>query len=206
MLPQSIKRQQQTDKSFKETNRRILNSTTFKELFDNLTELKHWNYMTPDILAHIVKDIKIVDIHQKIDKYKEKLSTFKNTTKLRDLVGTRFPVPDYCIELTVEVEGWEDKTIEQAEKTVVNIMRRATYGQSVRLGWKGVITGSLKLTFILLESIKMGGDSIQEAFMKSGVMSIQVDGDVLYRDDHTEKKVRLKFFQNNISFIVRLLF
>ena len=190
MLPQSIKRRQQTDKDFKETNRRILNSTTIKELFDNLTELKHWNYMTPDILTHIVKDIKIDDIHQKIDKYKEKLSTFKNNTKLRDLIGTSFPVPDYCMELTVEVEGWEDKTIEQAEKTVVNIMQRATYGQNVRLGWKGVITGSLKLTFILIESIKIGADSIAEAFKKNGVVSVQVDGEVIYRDEDTELKVR----------------
>ena len=176
MLPQSIKRRQHNDKSFKETNRRILKSTTIKELFDNLTELKHWNYMTPDILAHIVKDIKIDDIHQKVDKYKEKLSTFKNNTKLRDLIGSSFPVPDYCMELTVEVEGWEDKTIEQAEKAVVNIMRRATYGQNVRLGWKGVITGSLKLTFILMESIKIGEETTPEAFKKSGVMSVQFDG------------------------------
>ena len=190
MLPQSIKRRQQTDKNFKETNRRILNSTTIKELFDNLTELKHWNYMTPDILAHIVKDIKIDDIHQKIDKYKEKLSTFKNNTKLRDLIGTSFPVPDYCMELTVEVEGWEDKTIEQAEKTVVNIMRRATYGQIVHLGWKGVVPGSMKLTFILMESVKIGKETTPEDYRKSGVMRVQLDGDVLYRDEDTEVKVR----------------
>ena len=190
MLPQSIKRRQQTDKKYRKTKHRILSSTTIKELFDNLTDLKHWNYMTPDILAHIVKDIKIDDIHQKIDKYKEKLSTFKNNTKLRDLIGTSFPVPDYCMELTVEVEGWEDKTIEQAEKTVVNIMQRATYGQNVRLGWKGVVPGSLKLTFILMESIKISADNIPEAYRKSGVMSVQFDGDVLYRDEDTELKVR----------------
>ena len=191
MLPQSIKRRQQTDENYRETKRRILHSTTIKELFDNLTDLKHWNYMTPDILAHIVKDIKIDDIHQKIDKYKEKLSTFKNNTKLRDLIGTSFPVPDYCTEVTVEVEGWEDKTIEQAEKSVVNIMRRATYGHNVRLGWKGAVPGSMKLTFILMESIKISADNISEDFKKSGVMSVQFDGDVLYRDEDTELKVRL---------------
>ena len=184
MLPQSIRRRQQTDENYGETKRRILHSTTIKELFDNLTELKHWSYMTPDILTHIVQDVKIDDIYQKIDKYKEKLSTFKNNTKLIDLIGTSFPVPDYCMELTVEVEGWEDKTIEQAEKTVVNIMRRATYGQNVRLGWKGVITGSLKITFILVESIKIGEDNMREAFKKGGIMSVQVDGDVLYTENH----------------------
>ncbi len=35
-----------------------------KKLFDNLTELKYWNYMIPDTLAHyIVKDVKIDDVH-----------------------------------------------------------------------------------------------------------------------------------------------
>ena len=195
MLPQSIKKQQQTDEKYRKTKRRIVRSTTIKELFDNLTDLKHWSYMTPDILAHIVKDIKIDDIHQKIDKYNEKLSTFKNNTKLRDLIGTSFPVPDYCMELTVKVDGWEDKTIEQAEKTVVNIMRRATYGQNVRLGWKGAVPGCLKLIFILMESIKIGTDNIPEAFKKSGVMSVQFDGDILYRDEDTDLKVRsCRFF------------
>ena len=190
MLPQSIKRRQQSDENYRETRRRIINSTTTKELFDNLTDLKHWNYMTLDIHAHIVEDIKIDDIHKKIDKYKEKLSTFKNNTKLKDLIGTSFPVPDYCMELTMEVEGWEDKTIEQAEKTVVNIMQRATYGQIVHLGWKGVVPGSLKVTFILVESVKIGEETTPEDFKKSGVMSVQFDGHVLYRDEDTEVKVR----------------
>ena len=44
MLPQSIKRQHETDENYKKTRRRILNSKT---VFDNLTELKHWNYMMP---------------------------------------------------------------------------------------------------------------------------------------------------------------
>ena len=195
MLPQSIRRQHETDTNYSTARQKILDSRTTKELFDNLTSLRHWSFMMPDTLAHIVQDVKIDDIHQKIDKYKQKLSTFKNNTKLSDLIGTSFPVPDYCMELTVEVEGWEDKTIEQAEKTVINIMRRATYGQNVRLGWKGVITGSLKITFILMKSIKIGEETSQEAYSKYGVISVQVDGDVLYRDDDIRLKVRLRLLK-----------
>ena len=81
--------------------------------------------MTPDTLAHILKDVKIDDVHKRIDEYKEKLMAFKANTKLRELVGISFPVPDYCVELTMEVEGWEDKTIQEVEDRAVNIVRRA---------------------------------------------------------------------------------
>ena len=79
--------------------------------------------MTLDTLAHIVKDVKIDAMHKKIDKYKGKLMAFKANTKLRELIGISFPVPDYCMELTMEVEGWEDKTILEVETSVMNIMR-----------------------------------------------------------------------------------
>ena len=85
-----------------------MNSTMTKELIDNLTALKHWSYMMPDTFEHILKDVQIGNIHQKIKEYKGKLSTFKTSTKLKDVINTRFSVPDYCIELTFEVEGWKD--------------------------------------------------------------------------------------------------
>ena len=152
MLPQSVRRQHETDENYKETRQKILDSKTIKKLFDNLTELKHWSYMTPDTLAHILKDVKIDDVHKKIDEYIEKLLAFKANTKL---VGISFPVPDYCMELTMEVEGWEDKTIQEVEDRAVNIMRRATYSGSphVGLGWKGVFPGSINVMFILMESV-----------------------------------------------------
>ena len=187
MLPQSVKRQHQTDQNFTSTRHKILNSTSIKELFDNLTELKHWNFMTPDTLAHILKDVKIDDIHKKIDTYKFKLMAFKGNTKLRELIGISFPVPDYCMELTMEVEGWEDKTIEEVENRTINIMRRAIYGgQTVRLGWKGVNTGSVKVTFILMESIKLNREKVAELCEDNGVVSIIVDGVNLSSEDQTE--------------------
>ena len=69
MLPVSIKRQYQTDDNYLMTRRRILASSTIKELFDNLTEFKHWSYMSPEILTHILQDVPIDDMHQKIKDY-----------------------------------------------------------------------------------------------------------------------------------------
>ena len=111
MLPESIRRQYETDKNYSKIRRRTLASSTIKELFDNLTAFKHWSYMSPEILTHILQDVPIDDMHQKIKEYTSKLATFKASTKLRDLIGISFSVPDYCIELTMITEGWEDKTI-----------------------------------------------------------------------------------------------
>ena len=116
MLPQSIKSQHQTDEKYVTIRHRILHSQTIKELFDNLTELKHWNYMTPDTLTYILCDVKNDALHQKIKEYQSKLKTFKETTKLSDIIGLHFPIPDYCVELTIKVNGWENMTIDDAEK------------------------------------------------------------------------------------------
>ena len=185
MLPLSIKRQHERDTNYTKIRQKILDSETVKKLFDNLSELKHWNYMTPDILAHILKDVKIDDVHKKIDEYKLKLTAFKTNTRLKELIGVSFPVPDYCMELTMEVEGWEHKTIQEVENTAVNIVRRAAYSGSpqVSLGWKAVNPGSIKVTFILMESVKLIPERI---FEDGGVISVQLDGDNLHKKSFTK--------------------
>ena len=159
-----------------------------KKLFDNLTELKHWSYMIPDTLAHILKDVKIDDVHKKIDNYKGKLRAFKANTKLRELIGISFPVPDYCMELTMEVEGWEDKTIQEVENRAVNIVRRAVHSGSphVSLGWKGVFPGSIKVTFIFIEPVKLIPEKLLEG---TGVVRVQVDGDKIHSKVKMEVKI-----------------
>ena len=194
MLPQSIRRQHETDGRYLSTRQRILNSTTIKELFDNLTELKHWNYMIPETLAHILQDIEIDGIHQQIEKYISKLAIFKANIKLRDLIGTSFPVPDYCIELTMITEGWEDKTIFDAEKAVVNILRQATCNSNnIPIGLKAINPGSIELVFILMKPITSELNSkeplIHDIYKDSGVRNVQVDGSIIY--DHKYSKVSI---------------
>ena len=185
MLPQSVRRQHETDENYTATRQRILKSQSVKDLFDNLTELKHWSYMTPDTLAHILKDVKIDGVHSKVREYEDKLRAFKANTKLRELVGISFPVPDYCMELTMEVEGWEDKTIQEVEDRAVNIVRRAAYSGSphIRLGWKGVFPGSINVIFILMESVKLVPEKLCE---ENGVVSIHIDGNTICSKDHTK--------------------
>ena len=183
MLPQSVRRQHETDENYKEIRKSILNSKTIKELFDNLTELKHCTYMTPDTLTHIIQDVKINEIHKKIEEYKRKLTAFKTHTKLRELIGISFPVPDYCMELTMEVEGWEDKTIREIENRAVNMVRRVAYGgspQNIKLGLKGVFPGSIKVTFVLtVVPVKL----IPEEILKyKDVVSFQIDRHSFHRE------------------------
>lgn len=190
ILPQSIRRQLETDKDYKETRRRILDSSSTKELFDNLTELKHWSFMMPDTLCHILQDVRIPAVQQKMEKYESKLRTFKRNTKLKAVTTASFPVPDYCIQLTMEVEGWEDKTIEEAEKAILNILRRASY--NVPVGWKSVTPGSLVLTFILMESVELS--KFKEGICKgTGVTNIQFEGDNVYSDAHKTLEVKKVF-------------
>ena len=194
MLPQSIRRRHQTDENYIASRQRILDSKTMKELFDNLTALKHWSYMMPETLEHTLKDVKIDNVHQMINKYLTKLTKFKANTKLRQIIGANFSVPDYCIELTTEVEGWEDKTIEEVENRAVNIMRRATYGgQTVRLGWKGVNPGSVKLTFILKDSVKLNREKLAEECKDNGVVSIKLDGETVSSKDQADVRNAILF-------------
>ena len=190
MLPQSVKRHHETDKNYNKVRRMILNSKTVKQLFDNLTELKHWNYMMPEMLAHILKGVGIDELHIKIDEYKEKLLAFKANTKLRNLIGISFPVPEYCIELIMKVEGWEDKTIEEAENCIINIIQPATNGgQTVYLGWKAVNPGRIMPTFILIESVQVDRQKLFE-MCKDRVEVIKIDGNYMYNDGCAESKVR----------------
>lgn len=190
MLPQSVRRQYETDTNYLTTRQKILDSRTTKDLFDNLTALRHWSFMMPDTLAHIVKDVNINGIQRKVDQYKRSLLTFKAKTKLRDLVGTSFPVPDYCMELTMKVEGWEEKTIEEVEKIITNIMRRATYsGHDIHRSLKAVITGCIELTFILVEPGHLISEKLPNLCRYTGVINIQVDGDNVYAKESTKADV-----------------
>ena len=186
MLPQSVRRQHETDENYKEIRKSILNSKTTKELFDNLTELKHCTYMTPDTLTHIIQDVKINEIHKKIEEYKRKLTAFKTHTKLRELIGISFPVPDYCMELTMEVEGWEDKSIREIEDRAMNMVRRVAYGgpQNIKLGLKGVFPGSIKVTFILIVPVKLIPEEVhaEEILKYKEVVSFQIDRHSFHRE------------------------
>ena len=192
MLPQSIRRQHQTDENYTATRLKL---TSIKQIFDNLTELKHWSYMTPHTLACILQDVKSNEVHQKVEEYKRKLIAFKSKTKLRDVIGLSFPVPDYCIELTMEVEGWEDKTIEEAEKAAMNILYRATNSsQNIHIAWKRVLPGNIKLMFTLMEPINVSAHSkekLLEVCKDNGVVSIQVDGDDLCSNDILKVNIKL---------------
>ena len=183
MLPPSIRRQHQTDENYIATRQRILSSKGIKELFDNLTALKHWSYMMPDTLAHIVQDVKIDDVQQKIDIYRKKLTEFKTKTELKDMIGLYFAVPDYCcIELMMEVDGWEDKTLAEAEMATMNILRKAAYSGGIRI--KAVNPGSTIMVFIFLEpTTNINIDGFIEACKDSGVICIQIDEEEVYKSD-----------------------
>ena len=204
MLPQSIRRQYETDENYTATRQNILDSRTIKKLFDNLTELKHWSYMIPDTLAHILKDVKIDGVHSKVKEYENKLRAFKANTKLRELIGISFPVPDYCMELTMEVEGWEDKTIQEVEDRAVNIVRRAAYSGSphVRLGWKGVFPGSINVTFILMEPAKLIPEKI---FEDNEVISVHVDGNAFHRKEDLDRQGSRRTSQSHKNHVQPIL-
>lgn len=202
MLPQSIKQVQKRDDNYTVKRKTILNSTTVDELFHNLTDLEHWSYMTPDILEHIVQDVENKEMHDRIEEYKKKLSSFKATTKLGDLKDIKFAVPVYCVELTMKVEGWNEMTIKYVEENTLNLMQRVVSGQKSRPLLTNVTTGCMKITFILLEPFKIRADIKPEIFKGDGVLSIQIDGDTLYSHDHTEIQVRLTVATGKFNYII----
>ena len=88
-------------------------------------------------------------------------------------------------------EGWEGKTILDAEKAAMNIIRQATYnGNNIPIGWKAVNPGSIELVFILSKPITSefySMDHLHDICKDSGVRNVQIDGSVIY--DHKYLKV-----------------
>ena len=91
-------------------------------------------------------------------------------------------------------EGWEDKTIFDAEKAVVNILRQATCNSNnIPIGLKAINPGSIELVFILMKPITSELNSkeplMHDICKDSGVRNVQVDGSVIY--NHKYSKVSI---------------
>ena len=182
VLSPSIRTQQQMDEAFSGIRHRTLESKTIKQLFDNLTELKCWNFMTPEILTYIIRDVK--EVHFDVAVYESKLLDFKTNTKVRDLIGLQFLLPAFYIQLNVKVLGWKEKTIRDAEKSVHRLLVQAGY-QDPRLlgGLQGVKHGCIELAYVLLDSIDTSALSNKELFdmyEANGIISISVDQIIVY--------------------------
>ena len=191
MLPPSIRRQQQIDESFSDIRQRALKSTTIKELFDNLTELKHWSFMTPEILTYIIQDVP--KVHFDLAVYESKLLNFKTKTKVKNLIGWEILLPDFYMELHIKVQGWQEKTINEAEKSVHTLLLRAGYQDLKSVGPQCVKQGCIELTYALLESIDAHALSNKELFdiyETYGIISISVNHDTVYnREEILSAKV-----------------
>ena len=188
MLPESLKQQHQSDDNYSAIRRSALGSTTFRQFFNNLTELKHWRYMTPEILTHIILDVKLEDVHIDVAVYESKLLAFKETTKLKDMIGLEFLLPDYYVEVRIKVNGWQEKTILDAEKSIHNLFVRHTY-QSSAIGvhtWQSVNPGCIELVLVLLEHIDINTVAKKELFDEyraNGVTSIIINQTTVYSED-----------------------
>lgn len=185
-LPPSLKRQQQGDDKFSDIRQRVLKSTTIKELFDNLTELKYWSFMNPDILTHVVQDFK--SLHFDIAIYQSKLLAFKQSTKVKDVVGLEFLLPDYYVEVTIKVrEGWREKTLCEAEKSVETLLIRLGYQYTKVGGWQSVNHGCVELVVIFLTHTinvsTLGGKELFDTCNASGIISITIDQTTVYTED-----------------------
>lgn len=198
MLPDSIKKymQQTGETSHLNIRQRALSAETSKQLFDNLTELKHWNFMTPEILTHIVKDVSLEEVHFKIDMYMRKLVDFKTKTKLKDLIGLQFHLPDFysnIIELNIKVQGWKEKTTNDAEILMDRLLKRVGYQGTNLSGLQGVKQGCIELTYVLLEPIDASAFSNKELFdtyETNGILSISADHIIVYsKEDISPVKV-----------------
>ena len=128
--------------------------------------------------VHFVKKI-----HFDIAVYESKLLNFKTNTKVKDLIGCENLLPEYYLELHLKVQGWQEKNIIDAEKSVCTLLARAGYQDPKLGGLQSVKQGCIDLTYVLLQSITTHDLSKKELFdtyEEYGVLSISVDQDVVY--------------------------
>ena len=141
--------------------------------------------MTPEILTHIIQDVK--DVHFDVALYESKLLAFKERTKLKDMIGLEFLLPDYYMEVRIKVKGWQKKTILDAEKSIRNLFVRHIY-QPSSIGvhtWQSVNPGSMELVLVLLEHIDINAVAKKELFdgcNANGVTSITINQTTVYSE------------------------
>ena len=77
----------------------------------------------------------------------------------------------------------------------MNILRRATYDtHDLRIGWKEVNPGSIKLVFILMNFITLEihyTEKLYEVCKDNGITNLQIDEIVLYDQKSLKTKVKI---------------
>ena len=97
------------------------------------------------------------------------------------------------IELNIKMQGWKEKTINDAVILMDRLLKRVGYQGTNLSGLQGVKQGCIELTYVLLEPIDASAFSNKELFdtyETNGILSISADHIIVYsKEDISPVKV-----------------
>ena len=107
--------------------RQLSEASSINELFYILSGSPHWNFYTPYLLSHLIKEFGDEQLKQQKDKYLEELREFRMRTKVDDFIGkwtgaSQSDTQELVLELEEEV--WKKRTLEQLEQVRIGLSRK----------------------------------------------------------------------------------
>jgi len=156
----------------------LFQATSIDVLFVILSQ--HWNFLNPNLLAHLVQRFGDRETKDSVDKYLGDLRKFRMRTKIGDFIdkwsGTPLPGTK---EIVMELEdNWGEQSLQQLEELRIKVSRKRCLEDYV-MPLKRIKASSVDAVFSLPESVDVHSlelESLQEFFQEYQVLRILLNG------------------------------
>ena len=139
-----------------------------------------WDFLNPNLLAHLVQKFGDGKTKESVDKYLGELRKFRMRTKISDFIdkwtGT---LPPGTQEIVMELEGnWGERSLQQLEEHRIEVSRKCCFANYV-MPLKAIRESSVDAIFSLPKSVDIHSlelESLREVSRKHQVLRILLNG------------------------------
>ena len=156
----------------------VMNSDNIDELFMNLSNIRAWDFLHPQLLEYLVWVLGKDEAKRSMMEYMSKLVQFRESTKMRKLLGWFGNIPKKSsFQKTVMILGdkWKDKTYQEFEVLRISLLRRRVFDQSC-LSLCGVLNGSVMVILAIPKLVNVV--ALKKMFEEPEIQIILLDNQV----------------------------
>ena len=188
---------------FREESSRILRTDSIQHLFVLMAPM--WGYLNPGLLEFLVGRFGSQDDIADMQKYLEKLGTFRQRVKLGDFVRVRHTKENALNRfrfkkiITIMGRDWENQTLQDAENFRVEFAQE--YYLQPFVPRMDIVPSSIAIVICLPHWLEINLDKLSGFFNRNRVKRVFMDGHV----DWMMKVRGCKSFMHSVNFVLMLL-